>query len=212
MGSFEKTYLKKPLVSTYTICRMKILEVIFFFIVFTESHELLAPCDDDDDIEIHKEEFSGMQLMKMFYDSVGVLLNLPDEALTATDEHNANHSPIYSKIGAPHVSGKSQAWCAKVGEPNEIMVDLTTSMLVTGVATQGRGDRSTQWVPKYSIDTSENGYDWIDHGTFGGNFDSDTICRSRLKYPVPARYVKLSVLDYKDHPCLRWDVLTYNKF
>jgi len=192
---------------------MKILEVIFFFIVvFTESHELLAPCDFDDISEIHKAELSGMQLMKMFYDSVGVLLKLPDAALTASDAHDENHSPIYSRIGDPQVSGKSHGWCAKKGESNEITVDLTTSMLVTGVATLGRGDHTPQWVSKYSIDTSENGDDWIDHGIFGGNFDRDTICRSRLKYPVFARYVKLSVVDYIVHPCLRWDVLTYNKF
>jgi len=191
---------------------MKILEVIFFFIVvFTESHELLAPCDFDDISEIHKAELSGMQLMKMFYDSVGVLLKLPDEALTATDSLDSNHGPIYSRIGAPAVSGKSHAWVGKTGKPNEIMVDLTTSMLVTGVATQGRGD-SSQWVTKYSIETSENGADWIDHDIFGGNFDTDTICRSRLEYPVLARYVKLAVVEYVKHPSLRWDVLTYNKF
>jgi len=190
---------------------MKILEVIFFFIVFTESHELVAPCDYIEEMELHKDELSGMQLMKMFHDSVGVLLKLPDEAITASDEYNENHSPIYSRIGAPRIDGKSHAWCGKKGEPNEIMVDLTTSLMVTGVATQGRGDVK-QWVIRYSIDTSENGEVWTTHGIMVGNFDSDTICRSRLKHPVLARFVKLSVLEYFSLPSLRWDVLTYNKF
>jgi len=193
------------------ICRMKILEVMFFFIVFTESHELVAPCGYIEEIELHKDELSGMKLLKMFHDSVGVLLKLPDEAITASDEHHENFSPIYSRIGAPPVAGKSHGWSGQVGEPNEIMVDLTTSLMVTGVATQGRGD-SKQWVTKYSIDTSENGEVWTAHGTFVGNFDRDTICRSRLKHPVLARFVKLSVVEYHIHPSLRWDVLTYNKF
>jgi len=191
---------------------MKILEVIFFFIVFTESHELVAPCDHIEEMELHKDELSGIQLVKMFHDSVGVLLKLPDEAITASDEHDANHSPIYSRIGAPQITGKSHSWVGKKGQPNEIMVDLTTSLIVTGVATQGRGDTSTQWVSKYSIDTSENGEVWTTHGIFVGNFDSDTICRSRLEHPVLARFVKLSVVEYVIHPALRWDVLTYNKF
>jgi len=162
-------------------------------------------------MELHKDELSGMQLIKMFHESVGVILKLPDEAITASDEHNENHGPIYSRIGAPRLSGKSHAWVGKIGEPNEIMVDLTTSLMVTGVATQGRGD-ATQWVTKYSIDTSENGEVWTAHGIFVGNFDRDTICRSRLKHPMLARFVKLSVVEYLNNPSLRWDVLTYNKF
>jgi len=192
-------------------CNIKEMEVIFFFIVFTESHELVAPCNIKE-MELHKDELSGMQLLKMFHDSVGVLLKLPDKAITASDEINANHSPIYSRIGAPHIAGKSHSWVGKTGEPNEIMVDLTTSLMVTGVATQGRGDGNAQWVTKYSIDTSENGEVWTTHGIFVGNFDIDTICQSRLEHPVLARFVKLTVVEYVNHPSLRWDVLTYNKF
>merc|ERR1711920_903205 len=102
--------------------------------------------------------------------------------------------------------------CGKVGELNEIMVDLTKSRLVTGVATQGRGDAvHQQWVTKYSIKTSENGKEWMDHESFGGNFDPETICQSRFDHPVLARYVKLNVVNYHNYPCLRWDVLAYKK-
>merc|ERR1711920_235898 len=105
----------------------------------------------------------------------------------------------------------SHAWCGLAGGTNEIMVDLTTPTLVTGVATQGRGDDHAQWVTKYSIETSENGFTWIAHGVFSGNFDVETICYSRLEHPVFARFVKLNVLLYEDHPSMRWDVLAYKK-
>jgi len=187
------------------------LKLTFLFIVFAKDHELVAPCDNDDKSELQMAELGLMQIFKMFADSGGELLKLPDKALSSSDAIADDHSAIYSRIGVPQVTGKAHGWCAK-GHSSHIMVDLTTSLVVTGVATQGRGDSNTQWVKKYSIETSENGAEWIDHGIFVGNFDSDTICQSRIEHPVLARFVKLSVLEYNAHPCLRWDVLTYNKF
>jgi len=186
--------------------------LIFLFVVFAKAHELVAPCDNDDESELHQAVHGSMQIFKMFVDSSGELLKLPDDALTSSDEYSDNHGAIYSRIGAAKVDKKAHGWCAKDSQPSHILVDLTTSLMVTGVATQGRGDSSSQWVEKYSIETSENGVEWINHGIFVGNFDSETICYSRIEHPVVARFVKLSVKEYYGHPCLRWDVLTYNEF
>jgi len=188
------------------------LKVISLFVILAQANELVAPLDYDNKGALHWDEFRSVQLLRMFQDSVGVLLNLPDDAITSSDEHNENHRAIYSRIGAGHVVGKSHAWCGKIGGTNEIMVDMTTSSLVTGVATQGRGDTTHQWVTKYLIETSENGHEWRDHGIFKGNFDDETICQSRFEYPVIARFVKLSVVKYESNPCMRWDVLIYKKF
>jgi len=198
-------------VSTLTTCRMMILQLIFFFVVFANAHELVAPCDDDDMSELHKDELSSMHMFKMFVDSGGNLLQLPDLAIIASDDYNQDHGAKYSRIGAAQVDGKAHGWCSKEKKhSSHIMVDLTTSSMVTGVATQGRGD-NPHWVKRYSIETSENGQEWIDHGNFAGNFDSDTICQSRLEHPVLARFVKLTVVEFESHPCMKWDVLTYNK-
>lgn len=188
------------------------LKRIFLIVILAEAHELVAPFDYDNKGASQEDVIRSVQLMKMFHDSVGQLLNLPDDAITSSDEHSENQSVKYSRIGAGKVEGKAQAWCGKLGESNEIMVDMTTSSLITGVATQGRGDVTHQWVTKYLIETSENGQEWIDHGIFEGNFDDETICQSRFKYPVIARFVKLSVVKYENHPCMRWDVLAYKKF
>jgi len=184
------------------------LKVTVLFVILAEAHDLVAP---DNKGALHWDEIRSCQLLRMFHDSVGVLSNLPDDAITSSDEHSENHSARYSRIGAEKVDGKSHAWCGDMGESNEIMVDMTTSSLVTGVATQGRGDTTHQWVTKYLIETSENGQEWINHGFFEGNFDDETICQSRFDYPVIARFVKLSVVKYEDHPCTRWDVLAYKK-
>merc|ERR1711920_5908 len=101
-------------------------------------------------------------------------------------------------------------WCGKRGENNEITVDLTTSFMVSGVATQGRGDCCDQWVTSYAIETSEDGQYWEKHGRFQGNFDRDTICESRLELPVLARLVRLTVKEYNGYPCMRLDLLVYN--
>lgn len=187
-----------------------VLKVISFFVVLVQGYELAAPCDSDDKSVPDLDEFGSLQLLRMFEDSVGLLYDLPDDALTASAEYDANHGAIYSRIGVDKVDGKSHGWCGKVGEQNEITVDLTKSFLVTGVATQGRGDAQRR-VTKYSIKTSEDGEEWIDHGSFGGNFDYQTICQSRFDHPVLARYVKLNVVGHQGQPCLRWDVLAYKK-
>merc|ERR1711920_578957 len=147
-------------------------------------------------------------LAEIFSLSHGVVTKLPDGSFTASGVGSDGHSPTYSRIGG-EISGKPHGWAAKeIGD--EIIVDLTTTRLVTGVATQGRGDHDDQWVTRYVVETSENGYDWVSQGDFTGNFDRDTICRRRFELPVLASFVKFTVLKYSGHPTLRLDVLVYN--
>merc|ERR1719184_8597 len=133
-------------------------------------------------------------------------MDLPDGSFSATQSFDANHKEIYARIGADKVSGKSHAWCGKTSGVNAITVDLTSPHIVTGVATQGRGDRG-QRVTSYSIRVSENGYDWVSVGKFVGNFDQKTICQVRFEEPVLARFVEFAVLKYYVHPSMRIDVL-----
>jgi len=182
-----------------------VLKAFCFFVALSVAHELVTQYDHDHN-ELHMDELSITQLLRMFYDSNGVVMGLPDDSFTANLEYNDKHGAIYSRIGAAQVDGMAQAWCGKTGKNNEITVDLTTSALVTGVATQGRGDHNG-WVTRYSIATSENGVIWQKHGNFMGNFDQETICHSRFERPVAARFVKLSVLEHKMMACLRWDIL-----
>jgi len=179
-----------------------------FLLALVESHQLVSS-DDFSESGMHMKELSITQLLAIFHDSVGIIQSLPDEAFTCPIEENANYGCEYARIGRDKVEGKSHGWCGKKGENNEIIVDMTTSYMVTGVATQGRGDADL-WVTSYSIETSENGHDWQKHGRFEGNFDRDTICESRLDLPVLARLVKLSEMEYNNYPCMRLDALVYH--
>jgi len=178
-------------------------------LALVESHQLVSS-DDFFDSGMHMKELSIIQLLAIFHDSVGVVQTLPDEAFTCPVKANADHGCEYARIGRDKVDGKSHGWCGKRGENNEITVDMTTSFMVTGVATQGRGDCCDMWVTSYSIETSEDGHDWQKHGRFEGNFDRDTICESRLDLPVLARLVKLSEMEYYELACMRLDVLVYH--
>merc|ERR1719466_254291 len=148
-----------------------------------------------------------LELYGMFYRSSGIVMSLPDGALTSSEDNSVDYAIIYGRIGAEKVSGKAHAWCGKPDGEKIATVDLTSSYLVTGVATQGRGDAAAQWVTAYSVRTSENGYDWVYQGKFVGNFDPDTICQVRFEKPVIARFVEFTVLEAHGFPCMRFDVL-----
>jgi len=183
-----------------------IFQAVLFALV--ESHQLISP----DDFESGKDmkDLSISQLLAIFQDSRGIVYTLPDEAFTCPVVADANHHCKYARIGRDQVPGKSHGWCGKRGENNEIIVDLTTSVMVSGVATQGRGDCCDQWVTSYAIETSEDGLYWEKHGRYKGNFDRRTTCESRLKFPVLARLVKFTAMEYYDNACMRLDVLVYN--
>jgi len=190
---------------------MFILTFILYFIV--AAHELVAPDDDFNDSvleRVHLDELTIIQLLGMFQASRGIVTDLPDGSFSATSEL-VNHNAIYARIGDDHVSGKAHGWCAAKGngKRNSITVDLTMSYLVTGLATQGRGD-ADQWVNNYSVETSEDGHNWVAHGQFLGNFDRHTICRRRFDEPVAASFVRFIVIEFTNHPCMRVDVLVFN--
>jgi len=186
-----------------------IIKVLLHLLALALAHELVAPDGDYDDSGKHMDELNIIQLLTMFYSSEGVILNLPDDALSASDVYSDNHAASYARIGADQVSGMAHAWCGNKGEANEITVDMTTSFVVTGIATQGRSDND-HWVTNYLVETSEDGNNWVRHGPFRGNFDRNTICRRRIEKPVLASFVRFTVLEYFTHPCMRLDVLVHH--
>merc|ERR1719419_228015 len=176
------------------------VKVITLFLALAAAHQLVAPDNDFHDYDTKVDELTILQLLGVFRSSVGIVMDLPDGAFSASAEHDDNHAAIYARIGAPKVSGKSHAWCAGYVVGSDITVDLTTSYYVTGVATQGRGD-ADHMVTRYSVETSEDGNVWVKQGTFEGNFDRTTICRRRFKMPLLASFVKFTVLEYKNSAC-----------
>jgi len=183
--------------------------LIAVLLALVDSHQELISPDDFVESGMHMKELSISQLLAIFLNSEGIVDTLPDEAFSCPVIADENHGCQYSRIGNARVSGKSHGWCGQKSEDNEIIVDLTTSFIVSGVATQGRGDHD-HWVTSYLIETSEDGHHWKKHGRFEGNFDRDTMCESRLDLPVLARLVRFSEMEYNAHPCMRLDVLVYH--
>jgi len=185
------------------------MRFLYILLGLAAANQLVAPNHDYSDHGIKIKELNIFQLIAMFRSSSGITKDLPDGAFSASAQYNADHGAIYARIGVPKVSGKSHAWCGSSKPGAEITVDLTTSHVVTGVATQGRGDGS-QWVTRYSVETSENGHKWENQGIFLGNFDKNTICRRRFKKPVLASFVKFKVLNFVAYGSMRVDVLVHN--
>jgi len=181
--------------------------LIAVLLALVESHQLTS-IDDLLESGMHLKELSIIQLLAIFHDSRGIVHTLPDEAFTCPIIWDDKLGCNFARIDRHKVPGKF-TWCGKKDENNQITVDLTTSHIVSGVATQGKWD-SDQWVTSYAIETSEDGHYWEKHGRFRGNFDGDTICESRLELPVPARFVRFTAMEYKSHPCMRVDVLVYS--
>jgi len=188
---------------------MMTVKFIMHLLALVAAHQLVAPKSDFHDNGHKIDELTIFQLLGLHRSSTGIVMDLPDGAFSASHEHSADHAAIYARIGAARVDGKKHAWCGGFGMGYSIKVDLTTSHLVTGVATQGRGDHSS-WVSRYSVATSEDGDKWVEQGKFRGNFDMTTICRRRFKKPVLASFVKFSVLSYHVMACMRLDVLVHN--
>ena len=151
-----------------------------------------------------------MYHQKLFENSRGIILSLPNGALTASDSYNANHGPAYAKLGAAKVKDCSHAWCAKsVGD--HLTIDLGTSKVITGVeiASRGKGGCQNQMITKFNIKTSINGIDYTDQGDYIGNYQELISVKRKLRRSVIASFVRITILEYKVHPSLRVDVLVY---
>jgi len=184
-----------------------ILSIIIYCLFQIKAQEIFAPTRRylDDDYEKYRDGMDVVQLHQLFTRSIGIVNDLPDKAFSASHVLSTDYLPHYARIGK---YSDSTSWVGKIGKTNALTLDLTTSFLVTGVATQGRY-HSPQWVEAYKVDTSENGYDWTSHGSFVGNFDAATVCQVRFDKPVLARFVKFTVLEYNVHNSMRVDVLIY---
>eukprot|EP01084_Bolivina_argentea_P238187 400168_1 len=149
---------------------------------------------------------SSIQSQIYFDKSLGIVTCLPDSAFTA----NASYSDDAKSYGPMHCRiGKSQiAWIAK-SAGDYIEIDLCKSYLVTGIATKAR-ENCDQWVTEYSVETSEDGKQWENHGSFRGNHDRTTICTRKLKQSTVASFVRITILKYNQHPSLRLDIMVYS--
>ena len=100
-----------------------------------------------------------------------------------------------------------QGWCAAVKDGNQwYQFDLRSARYVVGVETCGRG-RMNQYVTRFTVKVSNNGHSWSDKGQFDGNVDNDTPKQALFAEGTSARYVRIYITAFNEHPSMRSDVL-----
>ncbi|XP_078614209.1 putative carboxypeptidase X1 [Branchiostoma floridae x Branchiostoma japonicum] len=144
---------------------------------------------------------------------------IPDTHITASSEVNSAHGPRRARLyGVYDRRDGTGAWCAKSNDGNQwLQVDLGKPTEIQGVVTQGRFGYH-QWVETYKLHFSTDGNNWRPYTdasgrqkVFQGNVDSNTPQRHLLADPVTARYARFLILTWKNHICMRMEVLgNYN--
>ncbi|XP_063951687.1 retinoschisin-like [Lytechinus pictus] len=133
--------------------------------------------------------------------------------MTASSEWSSNNPASTARLHLSRV--RLLCWSAEEDKLGEwIQVDLLTTYLVVGVATQGRDDKS-QWVTSFEISCSLDGvsFDTVpDLDTtcnikvFTGNSDRRTVVNNTLPAPQGCRYVRILPQTWHRHISLRMEI------
>lgn len=133
-------------------------------------------------------------------------LDIRNDQLSVSSMYTPDYGPENARLNKPSSNGKTGAWSALTSDVNQwIGVDLRSTKLVTGVATQGREDHP-QWVTKFVISYSTDNRLWYYYPKdLHGNFDKNTVMINKLE-PFQARYVRIHPKEWKEHISLRFEI------
>jgi len=86
---------------------------------------------------------------------------ISNKQISASSEWDANHTAIHGRLNLQATSAKGGSWVAATDDVSQwIQVDLGNQhTIVTRVATQG-GNAQSQWVTKYKLQYSYDGFDF----------------------------------------------------
>ncbi|KAI2802850.1 DNA damage responsive protein [Blomia tropicalis] len=148
--------------------------------------------------------------------------HIPDSALTASSAYEVTHvGPQFARLRNDTAGG---AWCphSPVGPANTtewIQVNLGQTVVVTGIATQGRygGGRGIEFTDAYRILYSRQRIptkwivwkSWNGRSKLDGNIDPNTVEEHQLKLPiVGVRHIRLVPLSNQNTRtvCLRFEL------
>ncbi|XP_020911432.2 receptor-type tyrosine-protein phosphatase F isoform X1 [Exaiptasia diaphana] len=127
--------------------------------------------------------------------AIGVanIAKIPNDKMTSSSHFNTSTPPSNGRLR--FTSGSS--WCSNTSDFSPyLQVDLNTSYVICGVATQG-DHKSRRWVQTYQIQTSADGIAFTDYKennitkVFPGNNDSNTIVQNSLLVGVVGQYVRI---------------------
>ncbi|KAL9978610.1 hypothetical protein ACROYT_G016146 [Oculina patagonica] len=139
--------------------------------------------------------------------------HLPDNAISASTYHDANHIPQLSRLNTIAIGKKVGAWCTRTNNGNQwLQVYFGRETRVSKVATQGRYDNDYK-VTSYSLSYSVDGSHWAWYRlvdghikVFGGNIDRNTPVYHSLHSPIQAKYLRFHPKTWLSHICMRGEV------
>lgn len=89
---------------------------------------------------------------------------IADSQITASSQWDANHGWVNARLNLKIEGSKTGAWSAGRGDYKPwLQVDLLHVTTVKDVATQGRPQRSSQWVTSYKLQYSNDGKTFNDY-------------------------------------------------
>jgi hypothetical protein len=137
---------------------------------------------------------------------------VPDSALTASSAHGNNWDYYGPRNARLFVAENYGSWIPNYNRAGEwLSVDLGSVKEVGGVATQGRRWGGCWW-KAYDLQYSVDGTNWTYYmmggstARFQANMDGDSVKSHVLDSPFVARHVRITVQDWENWPCARWEV------
>ena len=143
---------------------------------------------------------------------VGISYGDFDDRIKVSSQWNEKHSIKGCHLNRLMQNENASAWCAGGDDMKNpwIQVDLGDEFLINAVSIQGRGEdfyKCNQYVKRFRIlwsNTDERRLRHLDE--FEGNSDNKTVVKRYFKEPIRARIIRLCVLEYNEHPSLRWEL------
>ena len=134
---------------------------------------------------------------------------IPDNKITASSTYSKYYPASNARLHLKDKGSYYGAWCSKVnGGGQWIQVELDSLALVTAVATQSLYDSDSR-VTSYGIAYSWDGKQFTDFNRgkmFTGNKDKNTVVKHDFHRPIIAKYIKLYVMSWHSHICLRMEL------
>ena len=139
--------------------------------------------------------------------SVGIPYGDLDGKITASSEHSPNHSVLGCKLGKDKPNpNHAAAWCAKKEDKFPwIQVELPKVLTLSAVSIQGRGD-ANQYVTKFRVLVAGEDQVFMNTWEFAGNTNHTTPVKRSFPRPVRARFARIQILEYIEHPSMRFDL------
>ncbi|XP_038047485.1 lactadherin-like [Patiria miniata] len=139
---------------------------------------------------------------------------IPDESITASSFYRnlPTYAPPRTRL---YTQGSAAAWCYDGSEDSPwIQVNFNGTVTITGLITQGRGDRYNQWVTEHQVSYSDDAQSWDQvtdaFGTqikFAGNSDRSTLVTARFPLALRTRILRIHPTAWNKHCSMRFEVI-----